>query len=229
METNQKTVEIRCPACGDTQSIILVEHINFSTQPELRNALIENRLNRVVCEQCEKTFRIDLPIVCYLPEQNSMIHWIPETRTLSRDQILDDFEASLEELLEVLPAAAKTPEIYLVLARVELVELLFLLEEGFEPRVVEYLKHMLFTRNISAIPPRQFRLLLNVHDSTESELLFVVQNVQTQQLERVFQYDRAVYDSTLELYQETPDEFLDMFPAPYISARNLLLEELEEE
>jgi hypothetical protein len=45
----------------------------------------------------------------------------------------------------------------------------------------------------------------------------------------MLRYGRPAYDSMFELYNENPEEFYEMFPGPCISARNLLLEESDEE
>ena len=42
----------------------------------------------------------------------------------------------------------------------------------------------------------------------------------------MLRYGRAAYESICELCNESPDEFLEMFPGPCISARNLLLDEV---
>jgi hypothetical protein len=63
-----------------------------------------------------------------------------------------------------------------------------------------------------------------VQDSTDEELCFVTQNIENQTLGSLLRYGRAAYQSMEELYTENPEEFLEMFPGPYISARDLLLE-----
>ena len=67
----------------------------------------------------------------------------------------------------------------LVTTRVELVELIYLMEAGMNQRIVEYIKYNIFTRNQEKIDPKINRLLLNIEDSTVDEL-FVTQNVEDQ-------------------------------------------------
>ena len=143
--------------------------------------------------------------------------------------IFEEFDRSMEEMNEMLPPDAELPLVRLVTSRVELVELIFLIEAGLNHRVVEYIKYSIFTRNRESVDPDKFRLLLNVQDSTEEELCFVKQDAESQHLGDMLRYGRSSYDSMCELDAETPEEFLDMFPGPCISARNLLLEEEEEE
>ncbi len=227
--SKSKTYNITCPSCGTQQEIELHETLNAATDPELKQALLENRLNRVACADCDTTFRVDMPLLYSDPSHNILIHWIPETKTLSREQIIDDFDESLEQINGMLPADIKAPSVRLVLTRVELVELLFMIEAGMNPRVVEYVKYSIYTRNMEMVDPAKYRLLLNVQDSTDEELLFAMQNIETQELDKVLRYGRAAYDSMCELYKESPDEFIEMFPGPCISARNLLLDDAADE
>jgi len=227
--SKRKTYNITCPSCGTQQEVELCESINVATEPELKQALLENRLNRVACTDCETSFRIDMPLLYSDPAHHILIHWIPETKTLTRQQIIDDFDESLEQINELLPVDIKAPSVRLVLTRVELVELVFMIEADLNQRVVEYVKYSIHTRNMEMVDPAKFRLLLNVQDSTEEEFLFAIQNIETQELGKMLRYGRAAYDSMCELYKESPDEFVEMFPGPCISARNLLLDDAEDE
>lgn len=221
-----KTVNITCPSCGTPQNVTLYEAVNIQTDPELKDALMHNQLNRVQCSDCELNFRVDLPVLYNDPEKKILIHWVPETEDFDLDMVLEEFERSIEQMNESLPDGVEVPSVRLVLSRVELVELIYLIEAGMNQRVVEYVKYSIFTRN-PEVDPHKCRLLLNVQDSTDEELCFVMQDVQSQELGKILRYGRSAYNSMKELYEETPEEFLDMFPGPCISARNLLLEDEE--
>ena len=223
-----RTVNITCPSCGTQQDVRLYESINVKEEPELKDALMHNQLNRVHCSDCELDFRVDLPILYNDPADKILIHWVPETEGTDREQVLEEFERSLEQMNESVPDDVELPSVRLVMSRVELVELIYLIEAGLNHRVVEYVKYSIFTRNPESVDPHRHRLLLNVQDSTDEEFCFVVQDVQSQELGKVLRYGRSAYDSMIELYDEAPDEFLDMFPGPCISARNLLLEDEEQ-
>lgn len=222
-----RTVNISCPSCGTQQDVELYDAINVEIEPELKDALMLNQLNRVECSDCELSFRVDLPMLYTDPKNNIMIHWVPETEEATRGQILEEFEQSLEQMNELLPPDTEMPKVRLVTSRVELVELIFLIEAGLNHRVVEYVKYSIYTRNLESIDPHKYRLLLNVQDSTDEEFCFVKQDAISQQLGEILRYGRDAYKSMCELYDENPDEFMDMFPGPCISARNLLLEEEE--
>jgi len=226
----QKSYHIRCPQCGHEQNVELYDSINVSQQPELKTALFENRLNRVLCLSCEASFRIDKPLLYHDPDRNILIHWMPDT-AVSREEILDEFDKSMEELRAALPEDIEPPRVRLVFTRAELVELVFIIEAGMEERVVEYIKYAIHMQNMKRMPPAEKQLLLNVQDSTSDELLFAVQNVATSELEDILRYPRSAYRNVRELYRKTPDEFIELFPGPYISARGALMAEssVEEE
>jgi transcription elongation factor Elf1 len=220
----QKTYHIRCPQCGHEQNVELYDSINVSQQPDLKTALFENRLNRVLCGSCEASFRIDKPLLYHDADRNILIHWMPDT-AVSREEILDEFDRSMEELRAALPEDIEPPRVRLVFTRAELVELIFIIEAGMEERVVEYIKYTVHMQNMKRLPPTEKQLLLNVEDSTAEELLFAVQNVETLELEDLLRYPRAAYHGVREMYRKNPDEFTDLFPGPYISARGALLAE----
>jgi len=220
----QKTYNIRCPQCGHEQKVDLYDSINVTQQPELKTALFENRLNRVLCGSCEASFRVDKPLLYHDPDRNILIHWMPDA-AVSREEILDEFDRSMEELRAALPADIEPPRVRLVFTRAELVELVFIIEAGMEERVVEYIKYTIHMQNMKRVPPAEKQLLLNVQDSTADELLFAVQNAATFELEDVLRYPRQAYRSVREMYRKNPDELTDLFPGPYISARGALMEE----
>jgi hypothetical protein len=219
---------ISCPSCGLQQQVDLYEAVNVSTDPQLRDALMQNQLNRVECPDCGSTFRVDMPLLYSDPEHNILIHWMPETGGITREQILEEFDQTLDQINEIMPDDVTVPRVRLVMSRVELVELIYLIEGGYNQRVVEYVKYSIYTRNLETVDPQQFRLLLNVEDSTDEELCFVMQDVENNELGKVLRYGRAAYTSMCALHDENPEEFLEMFPGPCISARNLLLDEAGE-
>lgn len=222
----QKTYPIRCPQCGHEQTVDLYDSINVAQQPELKKALFENSLNRVTCESCDAGFRIDKPLLYHDPDRNIIIHWMPDNG-VTRDEVIDEFDRCMEELRGSLPEDMEHPRVRLVFDRVELVELIFIIEAGMDERVVEYIKYTVHSQNMSRLPPEKKQLLLNVQDSTSEELLFAVRDVETMELEDILRYPRDAYRNVCRMVKDDPDEFLELLPGPYINARAALLEEAE--
>lgn len=226
--SEKKQYNITCPSCRFQQDVELYESINVGADPALKQMLMENRLNRVECVNCDQSFRIDTPLLYNDPANNVLIHWLPAVGGVTQEQILEDFDQSMTELDKLLPADMVPPRVRLVFTRVELVELIFIIEAGMNERVVEYIKYSIYTRNAAKVSPEKFRLLLSVHDSTEEELCFAMQDVETQELSDLLRYGRPAYESLVEMYDSNAEEFFEMFPGPYVNARQLLLEESDE-
>ena len=222
-----RDAHITCPLCGTHQEIRLVEVLNAQSDPSLKEDLMRNKLNRVTCTDCGNNFRVDLPLLYTDSKLDIMIHWVPENDSASREQILEEFDEVIEHINSDSSLKGSTPNVRLVTTRVELVELIYLIEAGMNQRIVEYIKYNIFTRNQEKIDPNIHRLLLNVEDSTVDELFFVTQNVEDQKLGQVLRYGRSAYDSLVDLFSEDSEEFMDMFPGPCISARDLILDDLD--
>ena len=76
---------------------------------------MHNQLNRVKCIDCDASFRVDMPLLYNDPNNNILIHWVPEGGDVTREQILDDFDRSMEEMNEMVPADIDLPNLRLVL------------------------------------------------------------------------------------------------------------------
>jgi hypothetical protein len=133
----------------------------------------------------------------------------------------------LEELRAIVPEGNDFPDVDLVISRVELVERVFSREADLNPRVLEYVKYLIYTQNLDQFMPEEKILLLNVQDCTEEHLSFVVQDAETRKLETMLQYSREAYDSLLELHEQDREHSLvaQLFPGPYMSARAYLIED----
>jgi hypothetical protein len=114
-----------------------------------------------------------------------------------------------------------------VTSRTELTERIFLFEAGLNERIVEYIKYMIYSRNADRVDPAGKNLLLDVEDSTPEALCFVVQDVETRKLESMMKFERKTYDALSEMFDsdEQTVDLLELFPGPYISARELFLQE----
>ncbi|NCC51396.1 MAG: hypothetical protein EOM20_09295, partial [Spartobacteria bacterium] len=212
------------------QAVLLYESVNVSEEPQLRDELLQNQLNVVVCDDCGFSLRIDKQLLYHDPDEGFMIYWIPlEGRTCEEAQQF--FNDSVRQINKLLPPEFDAPQIHLVFTRIELVERIFLLEEDLDERLVEYIKYTIYTNNMQKLPPEQKALLFNAQDSTDEALCFVIMNLQSHQLEGMLQYNREAYrvlEETFDRDDHTAD-LLELFPGPYVSARQQLIDALKRE
>lgn len=225
-----KTYSITCPKCGQAQSVELYDSINVEDDPDIRNALICNKINVVTCSSCSFVFTVEKPVLYHDPEREIMIYWMPlYGQTL--EEGARNFRDFISAMTSSLPVDVPAPQVHLVYTRAELAERLFVLEAELDERIIEYMKYMIYTRNMEKVNPRQKITYFDSHDSTEDHLSFIIQDIQTRKVEGILQYDRSAYDALDEMFdddEQTPDLF-EFFPGPYISARELVLRELAKE
>lgn len=228
--SNVASHNITCPRCKHMMDVQLYDSVNVATDPALRDQLMRNQLNMVTCPQCELAFRVDKPLLYCDPAKRILIYWLP-TAPDSYQAGEDQFRSWLMKMGNVLPDDIRAPDIHLVFTRIELVERIFLLEQGLNERLIEYIKYIIYSRNAGRVNPAEKALLFNAEDSNETTLCFVVQDVQTRQLESVLQYSRDAYKVLADTFSQADKtaDLLELFPGPYISARTQLLRELDAE
>lgn len=213
------TYNIECPQCGSPQDVALYDSMNVEESPELKDALMSNQLNAITCAHCAFSFRVDKALLYNDPRKNVMVYWIPYQRKT--------FQYTMQELTELFPPGLGIPDIHWVNKRTELIERIFLLEAGLNERIIEYIKYIIYTKNLDQLNPAAKALLFNTQDSTDRILYFVVQDLASQKLESMLEYSRDAYNALYEMFdrdEKTPT-LLELFPGPYISARDLLLSE----
>ena len=226
-EINKYT--ITCPQCSVDQEVELYDSVNVREAPALRDELMSNQLNTVECPHCGFQFRVDKQLLYHDPEHRVMIYWFPgkeEDYHHNRDLFLQ----TLQSLDTALPDEFDPPVVHLVFTRSELVERIYLLEAGLNERVIEYIKYMMYSRNLERLNPRDKMILFNAQDSNEQALCFVTQNMETLQLEELLEYDRNAYDGLMEMFDQDDQtaQLMELFPGPHVSARALLLEDAAE-
>lgn len=218
---------IECPKCRATQTADLVDSINVAENPEYKEQLMKNTLNRVTCEQCAFEFRVDKHLF-YADPDNQILIYLMNASPTEFETAREEFEETSTLMNRMLPGEIDAPEIQLVLNRTELVEKIFLNEARLNDRVIEYIKYLIYLNNADKIDPRSHVLLFNAQDSTEKELVFVVQDMGTSQFVSVMQYSRQAYNALTEALDASDDQaamIMELFPGPYNSARLLAANE----
>src|SRR5690606_40910704 len=106
-------------------------------------------------------------------------------------------------------------------------ERIFVREADLDPRVIEYVKYLIYTQNLDKFMPENSALLLNGQECNEENLCFVVQDIETRKLESLLHYKRETYEDLVELLVQDGELSLihQLFPGPYSSARAYLIQD----
>lgn len=219
------TYTIHCPSCHVDQSAELVDTINAADDLEERNALFTNHLNLFSCPNCHYSFLVTKPVLYCDILKNIFVYNLPVKEQESVESATRYFQSILSTILSGFPAAATTPDVQLTFERIEMIERILLCEAEYIPRIIEYIKMEIMTKNKKAVPAEDKRLLLNTQLCTDDALLFVIQDIDSGDLEREILYPRKNYTELKQRFDkdtETPG-LLELFPGPYISARYTLL------
>ncbi len=222
------TYPIRCPKCSAELEEELYDSINVVDAPALRDQLMANELNAVECVHCGFKFRVDKRLLYNDPDRQVMVFWFPGNEAEYRTN-KEEFLESMDALNTALPDEFDPPAVHLVFTRTELIERIYLLEADLNERVIEYVKYMMYSRNLEKLDPKKKAILFNAEDSTEEALCFVVQDLDSMQLEGMLQFDRSAYEGLLEMFDndEKTAHLMELFPGPHVSARELFLQDQE--
>ena len=228
--SQKRTHESACPFCGREQAVELWDAVDVGEDPELREALLAGRVNRVECAGCRKPFRIDKPLVYRDPGQGIVVHLEPLAGGCSLAQAEKGFRETLKELEKLMPEDLEPLEIHLVVEWSELIERIFLLEEGLDARLAEHVKYVMYRQNPEKIPAEKKNLLFDAQDSTDEQLCFVVQDRQTHKLEALLNFSRADYEALVDVFDSGAQLALleEQFPGPYLNGRLRYLQDLAE-
>ena len=226
--SQKKKYPIKCPKCSRMQDVELYDSVNVQTDAGLREELMANRLNGVECVSCGFEFRVDKPMLYHDPSRNLMIYWIPAGPE-DRKKGQKDFRDTIAQMTSRVPDNLALPEIHLVFSRIELVERIFVCEAGLNARIIEYMKYMLYLKNMQKYPPSECVFLFNAHDSTTDQLCFVVQETASRRFDSMVSYKREAYDALAETFDRDDQTatLLELFPGPYMNARSLLMQDGE--
>ena len=219
--------DIACPFCGAELCVELYDSVIVDEDPGLRTDLFTGKLNRVTCDKCGKSFRVDQPLVYHDREQEIFIHYHPLVGGATMESAVEAFNRAMAELRRLVPSGMRLPETHLVLEWSELVERVFLLEEGLDARVVEHVKYMMFQQNPGKLDASAKGLLFDAQDSTDEQLCFVVQDRASRRLEAMLHFARKDYEALLNVFGSGQGLklLMDQFPGPVVNGRLKVLQD----
>ena len=107
---------IHCPQCQHAFSQALYDAVTLAEEPEAKQALLGNTLNRVLCPECQHDFRIDKALLYNDAANGLLIYWMPATGD-QVDAVINQFDDMMQAMAEITPDGVTPPSVQLVLER----------------------------------------------------------------------------------------------------------------
>lgn len=142
--SSRQTVNLACPDCSHPARYALWTGVNVTLEPELKQEVLRQELNRVQCPECEAQFEVVTTMVYHDMEAGVMIELRPEgpefseQRQWSSERLREETERWAEQAVH---------EMGYRLRRVgtmnRLVEKVLVFDEQLDDRVIEVIKLVL--------------------------------------------------------------------------------------
>lgn len=75
--SKKNEIEVVCPHCEEKQNVIVWSSLNITLDPEARERLLKNRINRISCENCEKELPLRIGLLYHDMERGFCVQYFP--------------------------------------------------------------------------------------------------------------------------------------------------------
>lgn len=120
--TRRKFDEVDCPKCGSKQTVTILESINATLNPDLKEKLLQGKINIFQCQKCGEEAFIPIPLLYHDISKEFCIQFYPFDM-LQDDESLKNFtkEGNLNILFPILESADYMKNTHIVFEMGELV------------------------------------------------------------------------------------------------------------
>ncbi len=161
-------MKIPCPNCERLCQLDAVTVVHPDTS-EL-DALLRGDLNCAYCEECEHPILYETPILYRDDNARLMVYFIPVSHCPSLEEALAQLETLYADIFAEVHANDR-PDCRLVTTRQRFIEKIALFRAGYNDRLVEYVKYMLFEHN-PGLQPGRHELLYDFARDNDDTLVF---------------------------------------------------------
>ncbi|MGB3524775.1 MAG: CpXC domain-containing protein [Flavobacteriales bacterium] len=114
--SNDRALTVACPQCEKQQTIIVWDAVNVLEEPDMKEEVLEQRVNMFVCTGCGKPITVDMPFLYHDPEQRFVVQYVTAEEAGSPEYyeyLYKDGTVVMEE--EAMEAAERSGGQYLLL------------------------------------------------------------------------------------------------------------------
>ncbi len=209
-------ISIACPHCGALTEFQPTTTL-YPNSDELTD-LMQGKLNRVECNQCEQVFPYPTPVVYRDDEHRRMIYYLPYQFCPDAREAANRMNELYEDIFSELGSGDR-PDCRLVMQRSQFIEKISLLQNGHDDRVIEYVKYMLY-QNADDLDPAKHELLFDFTSQGEDALTFIAFDRETHQADYSMEFFREDYNELVTFFlssEEAAEKLDELFPDNVVS------------
>ena len=210
-----------CPHCNASQCIEPVTAV-YPDSEEL-DSLFNGTLNRFQCSACEQKFSVKVPVLFRDEENHALVYYIPAEDRKDWQEAENQMDKVLKQVFSNLPDD-ELPHCRLTLTYRGFIEKTSLLMNGFDDRVIEYLKYQLFKDEQRQLDPYRTEMLYNFSQQDENYLNFLLFDRETGSSASALDVPKELYDELAESIlkdEDVKNELEEMFSGYFINVEKL--------
>lgn len=213
-----------CPQCRTELEIEPIAMI--SPKSEELTALLKGTLNCFECSQCQHKLFFD-GLLRYYNEAAGYLVWYVPYKTGENEA---DIEAGVKQMLDqqfsALPENER-PECRLTFTLPEFIEKIMLHQNGFDDRLVEFIKYQLYQHPKHEVEIDNYQLLYDYSNTDDEKLMFVIFDRSLGKPHAHTHLEMSAYREIAEIYVDTDEgyeELRKIFPGLCVCAGNLYMD-----
>jgi hypothetical protein len=210
-----------CPHCNAANVLEPVSVVRGDDKEALE-ALFRGDLNKAECQNCEKPFLYESPLLFRDDETRRLIYFVPESMCEDRQKAIDHV-TELESLVLSDLEDNERPVCRLTTDRRSLIEKIAVLRNDLDDRLIEYVKYQLFQHS-DGLDHNQHQLLFDFANASDEYLAFLCFDRKTGKPSYALQFEIEDYAKLAEWFLGEGAEQLDrLFPNAWVQVDELFL------
>ena len=140
MSINHKE-SVRCPACSQMQEITAWSSITVSDSPDLKQDLLQGRINMLCCGSCGARALLPTPLLYHDEEKRLMISFMPTNDPKKKTELLMEMQKNYQKDPEL--SALSDYHLRFVTEYNTLLEKILIFDQGMNDKTIELIKIMI--------------------------------------------------------------------------------------
>ena len=222
MKTENEIQEINCPACAHPNTFEPVSVIKKGTLEQ--KELFKGNINKVNCSSCSRNFLVEIPLIY----RDDSKHYLIYNIAVSEEEQLEDLIEQVDTLYRMTYedfGFEDKPKCRLTTSRRDFIEKIAIQQQGYDDRLIEYIKYQLFGHSKRGLDSSRMELLFDFTNSNAEHISFLAFERNTGKPLYSMEFLGQDYGN-LERYflgsQEMEKKLNQLFKKYYVNVDNLL-------